>query len=87
LSAQDRRTIGVDIATIEYLWPVGMPHCRSLGGGLWEARSNISDGRIARVMFAAVGGRMVLLHGFVKKTQKTPDKDRRLAARRKKEIE
>ncbi len=77
----------MDISTIEYQWPVGMPLCRALGDGLWEVRSNISDGRIARVIFVVVDGRMVLLHGFVKKTGKTPDRGRRLAVRRKKEIE
>ncbi len=82
----DRRTIGQDIATAEFGWPIGMPVCRKLGKGLCEIRSNISDGCIARVIFAAVGGRMVLLHGFVKKTQKTPKPDLDLATKRLKEI-
>ena len=50
-------------------------------------RSSISDGKIARIIFCTMKGQMVLLHGFVKKTQKTPDKDLRLALKRKKEIE
>ena len=66
--------------------PVGMPLCRSLGTGLWEIRSNISSGRIARVIFAVVDEQMVLLHGFVKKTRKTPRLDLDLALTRKKEI-
>lgn len=86
LDEADRRTIGVDIATAEYGWPVGMPLSRSLGRGLFEIRSNISDGRIARVIFAVVDRRMVLLHGFVKKAQKTPKPDLELAAKRLKEI-
>ena len=86
LDDADRRTVGVDIATAEYGWPVGMPLCRSLGKGLFEVRSNISDGRIARVIFAVVDRRMVLLHGFVKKAQKTPKPDLDLAAKRLKEI-
>ena len=86
LIEDDRRTIGQDIATAEFGWPVGMPLCRLLGNGLWELRSNISDGRIARVIFAVVDQQMVLLHGFVKKTQKTPKPDLELAARRRKEI-
>jgi len=86
LSERDRGIIGYDIGTAEFGWPVGMPLCRSLGNGLWEIRSNISSGRIARVIFAAVDEQMVLLHGFIKKTQKTPKQDLDLALKRKKEI-
>jgi phage-related protein len=82
----DRRLIGYDIATAEFAWPVGMPLCRSLGRGLWEIRSNISGGRIARTIFVVIDGQMVLLHGYVKKTRKTPKADLDLALRRKKEI-
>jgi len=63
-----------------------MPLCRPLGKGLFEIRSDISDGRIARVVFAVVDERMVLLHGFVKKTRKTPKSDLALATKRLKEI-
>ena len=63
-----------------------MPVCRSLGGGLWEVRSDITQGRISRVLFCIHEGRMVMLHGFIKKTQKTPQADRDLALKRKKEI-
>lgn len=86
LDAKDRRLIGYDIATAEFAWPVGMPLCRSLGAGLWEIRSNISSGRIARIIFAVVDEQMVLLHGFVKKTRKTPKKDLDLALNRKNEM-
>lgn len=86
LNEEDRRVIGYDIATAEFAWPVGMPLCRSLGTGLWEIRSNIGNGRIARVIFAVVDEQMVLLHGFVKKTQKTTRSDLELALSRKKEI-
>lgn len=89
LPAEDRRIIGVDIATVEYGWPVGMPVCRSITSrrGLWEVRSTLTGGRIARVLFCVQRGRMVLLHGFIKKTQQTPDRDLDLAMKRKKEIE
>ena len=87
LPEADRRLIGRDIATAEFGWPIGMPLCRSLGGGLWEVRSTLTQGRIARVIFCASGGRMVLLHGFVKKTQKTPQPDLEMARKRQKEIE
>lgn len=64
-----------------------MPLCRPLGGGLWEVRCNLTHGRIARVIFCAVQERMVLLHAFVKKTQKTPALDLHIARKRQKEIE
>ncbi len=72
LSRDDRRIIGRDIQKVEFGWPLGMPYCRPLGHGLWEVRSDLTGGRIARVIFCIVGGEMVLLHGFEKKTQKTP---------------
>lgn len=86
LDTDDRRIIGVDIATVEYGWPVGMPTCRSLGGGLWEVRSSLASRREARVIFAIVGERLVLLHGFIKKSQKAPKSDLDLALKRLKEI-
>ncbi|MDB5556693.1 MAG: hypothetical protein JWL86_6677 [Rhizobium sp.] len=84
LSPEDRKTIGEDIATLEFCWPVGMPKCLPMRGfkGLYEIRSNISSGRIARILFVLIGNQMVLLHGFVKKTQKTPDKELKVAATR-----
>ncbi|TPV99038.1 MAG: hypothetical protein USCAAHI_01532 [Beijerinckiaceae bacterium] len=83
----DRRILGFDIAVVEFGWPVGMPLCKSLAGGLWEVRSNLTDGRIARVIFCVAHGRMVLLHGFIKKTPKTPQIDLDTARKRQKEIE
>lgn len=89
LSDEDRHIIGLDIATVEYGWPVGMPVCRSITGrrGLWEVRSSLPDGRIARVFFCIYRGQLMLLHGFVKKTEKTPDNDLDLAMKRKREVE
>ena len=89
LSDADRSIIGHDIGTVEFGWPVGMPVCRSLTSrrGLWEVRSRITGNRIARVLFCIHGERMVLLHGFIKKTEKTPDDDMDLAMKRKKETE
>lgn len=88
MSPADRKAIGEDIATLEFSWPVGMPKCRPLSGtkGLYEIRSNISSGRIARVLFVLIGNTMVLLHGFVKKTQATPEKELTLAKARMKEV-
>ncbi len=64
-----------------------MPACRPLGQGLWEVRSNLAGNRIARVIFCIAQGHMVILHGFIKKTQKIPDEDLALARKRMKEIE
>jgi phage-related protein len=83
---EDRRVIGEDIATVEYGWPVGMPTCRALGGDLWEVRSSLPSRREARVIFAVIEEQMALLHGFIKKTQRTPKADLDLALKRLKEI-
>jgi len=82
----DRRVIGEAIATAEFGWPVGMPVCRSLGRGLYEIRSDLRSNRIARVIFCITDGRMVLLHGFIKKARKTPQAELELAMERKKEV-
>lgn len=86
LTAEDRKVIGEDIKDVEFSWPIGMPLCRALGKGLWEVRSDITHGRIARVLLCIHDSRMVLLHAFVKKTRKTPDADLELAMKRKKEV-
>lgn len=73
LSDADRHTVGKDIQKVEFGWPMGRPHCAPLGGGLWEVRSTLdASSRIARVIFCIGDGYMILLHGFIKKTQKTP---------------
>jgi len=87
LSKADRRIIGKDIEKVEFGWPIGMPYCRALGRGLWEVRSSLPGNRIARVIFSIVSGEMVLLHGFEKKTQKTPPQDIELALKRNRDVE
>src|ERR1700757_2033537 len=86
LSAEDRKIVGEDIKDVEFAWPIGMPLRRPLSQGLWKVRSSLTQGRIARVLFCEHEGKMVLLHAFIKKTQKTPASDLELAIRRKKEI-
>lgn len=81
----DRATIGGDIRTVQIGWPLGMPLVRKMESDLWEVRSIITDG-IARVLFTLEGDYMVLLHGFVKKSQKTPQGDLTLAIQRLKEL-
>ena len=87
LDRTDRKVIGEDIATLEVGWPVGMPVCKGLGKGLWEVRSKISNNRKARVLFMVADEMMILLHGFIKKTQKTPPDDMALARKRMKEVQ
>jgi phage-related protein len=87
LDREDRKTIGSDVATVEYGWPIGMPTCRPMGDGLFEVRSALGDKRIGRVFFCFHEGYMVLLHGIIKKTQKTTPEDLKLAGKRKRELE
>ncbi len=82
LEADERKLLGEDIKDVEFSWPIGMPLVRSLGRELWEVRSNLPHGRIARVIFCVEQGGMVLLHGFIKKTRKTPQHDIELALKR-----
>ena len=86
LPARDRQRIGRDLATVEFGWPIGMPLGRSLGGGVWELRSRLPSARIARLLFFVHEGRIGVVHGFIKKTQKTPPRDLALARRRMKEM-
>ena len=89
LSREDKRIVGTDIATVEFGWPVGMPTCLPLASrrGLLEVRSSLTQKRVARVLFCIHQGQMVLLHGFIKKTQQTPEKDLDVAVKRQKEVE
>lgn len=84
LDLADRKVLGEDIKDVEFSWPIGMPLVRSLGNGLWELRSDLPQSRIARVIFCVAHGQMVLLHAFIKKTQKTPKSDIDLAGKRRK---
>jgi phage-related protein len=86
LSAEDRRSIGSDLATVQVGWPLGMPLCRPLGARLWEVRSKLSNNRIARLVFFVAENRIGVVHGFIKKTQKTPPAEIALAQKRMKEM-
>lgn len=81
LDQDARRTIGADIKTLQIGWPVGMPLARKLSVNLWELRSRLKTG-IARTFFTMHARKLVLLHGFVKKSQKTPTKELAVAKRR-----
>ncbi|RDJ20449.1 type II toxin-antitoxin system RelE/ParE family toxin [Bosea caraganae] len=86
LDAADRQVIGLDLLRVQTQWPIGMPVCRSLGGGLWEVRSTLPSRRIARVLFFMDDGEIYVVHGFIKKSQATPAADLDLARARMKEV-
>ncbi len=81
LPREHRKNIGEDIKTVQFGWPLGMPLVRKLDRDLWEVRIRLPDG-IARVLFTTGARRMILLHGFIKKSQKTPREELALAKTR-----
>jgi phage-related protein len=83
LASEDRKIIGEDIKLVQFRWPLGLPLVRKLEADLWEVRSKIGHGNAARVFITVKGGQMALLHGFIKKSQKTPLKEMTLARARK----
>jgi phage-related protein len=87
LPREDKRTIGRDIAQVQFGWPIGLPLCRPLAGGLWEVRSSLPSDREARVFFGFHDGMLIALHAIIKKAQKTPADELALARRRLKEVQ
>ena len=87
LPRDDKRVIGRDVAKVQFGWPVGLPLCRPLSGGLWEVRSSLPSKREARVLFGFRDETLVALHAFIKKTQKTPPDELALARERWKELQ
>jgi phage-related protein len=87
LDDQCKKLIGSDIKTVQYGWPLGMPLIKKVDtkNRLWEVRTNLPNG-IARVLFTVSGNTMILLHGFIKKSQKLEKKDIDLAIKRKKDL-
>jgi phage-related protein len=85
LEREDRKIIGEHIKTVQFGWPLGMPLVRKIDKGLWEIRIQL-DNRIARILFTAYNGIMILLHGFIKKSQKIPNSDLKVARQRMKTI-
>ena len=86
LDRDDRHAIGLDLMRVQFGWPIGRPLVRSLNDGLWEVRSSLPSQRIARLILCFHDETLVVLHGFIKKTQKTPTDDLALANRRMKEV-
>jgi phage-related protein len=81
LCRDNKRIIGEDIKTAQLGWPLGMPLIRKIDKNLWEVRSSLPDG-IARVFFTVDGSQMILLHGFIKKSNKTPQNELNTATTR-----
>lgn len=81
----DRKIVGSDVLKVQYCWPIGKPLVGNLSNGLWEVRSRLDD-RIARVIFSIEEDAIVLLHGFIKKTQKTPKHELDLALKRRNQL-
>src|ERR1700733_1498155 len=84
LPKEERKTIGADILSVQYAWPVGKPLVDNLGDGIWEIRSRLPN-RIAPMMFSVIDEEIVLLHAFIKKQRRTPPDELALAKKRKKE--
>jgi len=82
---EEKKIIGKDIKVVQFSWPIGMPLVESFGNGLWQVRSSLPD-KIARVFFTMHNNEIVLLHGFIKKTKKTPASDLDLAMKRKNQL-
>lgn len=83
MDTEDRKIIGEDIKVVQFRWPLGMPLVKKMESNLWEVRSKLKNGNISRVFFTVKGSELNLLHGFIKKSQKTPQKDIDLARTRK----
>ena len=86
LDRKDRRAIGLDLMRVQFGWPIGMPLVRSLKDGLWEVRSALPGQKTARLILCFHQKTLIVLHGFIKKTQKTPAEELELAKRRMKEV-
>ncbi|QTA93238.1 type II toxin-antitoxin system RelE/ParE family toxin [Desulfonema magnum] len=84
LDKDERKIIGEVIKLVQFRWPLGMPVVRKIDTGLWEVRIHLDKkNHIARVFFTVHAHEMILLHGFIKKSQKTPLKEINLARKRK----
>jgi phage-related protein len=82
LTKEDTKNIGEDIRTVQYTWPIGKPLVDYLGEQIWEVRSKLKN-RIAHVLFIIHENEIVILHGFIKKDQRTPKSELDLARKRK----
>jgi phage-related protein len=87
LGKGDRTVIGDDLRMLQFGWPIGMPLVRKLVDRVWELRSSLPSRREARLLFTANEEQIVILSGFIKKSQKTPGAEIELARKRLKELQ
>ena len=89
LDKEDRKIIGADIQTVEFGFPIGMPLVKKVDAKhkLWEVRSKLASDKISRVIFTIYKDCMILLHGFIKKDQKLPEKEKNTAIERRKKLD
>ena len=87
LDKDDRRAIGLDLMRVQFGWPIGRPLVRSLKDSVWEVRSTLPSQRTARLILCFHAAVIVVLHGFIKKTQATPDEDLATARKRQRGLE
>lgn len=85
LPVDEKKAIGEEIKTVQFGWPLGMPVVRKMESALWEVRVDLV-GKIARVLFTVEDSMMILLHGFMKKSEKTPLNDLKTARDRMKDL-
>ena len=83
MERDDRKAIGEDIKLVQFRWPLGMPLVRKIEADLWEVRSRLGNGRVSRLFFTVHGDKLILLHGFIKKSPKIPNQELKLALNRK----
>ncbi|MDV2982738.1 UNVERIFIED_CONTAM: type II toxin-antitoxin system RelE/ParE family toxin [Methylobacteriaceae bacterium AG10] len=86
LPLEDKRVVGFDVHRVQLGWPIGLPVCRPMTGGLFEVRSTLPSRREARLLFGFHEGRLIALHAFIKKAPRTPAAELELARRRLKEV-
>ena len=89
LDKEDRKIVGADIQTVEFGFPIGMPLVKKIDTKhkLWEVRSKLASDKISRVIFTIYKDCMILLHGFIKKDQKLPEKEKNIAIERRKKLD
>lgn len=81
LDRHEQETITQDLKTLQLRWPMGLPLVKALGSGFWELRSTFKT-RIARSIFIVIQGHIIILHSFIKKTQKIPPNEMAIARKR-----
>lgn len=85
LPIDEKKAIGEDIKAAQFGFSMGLPLVDHIEGDIWEVRTKLEN-RIARVLFVVEGNTMILLHGFIKKDQKTPKQALNLAKDRLKKL-